>query len=140
MNQLDAITGEAPIHSIVRRKKKGHTELLLALLINSDVEVNLGSRKKKTALHVALEVRHVTIFVGNILNYERCIYVRQIQLSKHVGINWIIEGDFGSRPFMSYDHSISKACNYSCLLTPVNTTDRLCCHSSTLPVACPLTL
>ena len=56
MNLVDEITGDAPIHSLVKRKKKDHTELVLTLLINSNVEVDLRNRRKMTALHLALEV------------------------------------------------------------------------------------
>ena len=59
---MDSVTGDAPIHSIVKMKKKYHTELLFALLINSKAEVNLQNRKKKTALHVALEVLDIDKF------------------------------------------------------------------------------
>ncbi len=56
VNMVDPVTGDAPIHSIVKMKKKNHTEFLFALLINTTVLVDLENRKKKTALLLALEV------------------------------------------------------------------------------------
>ena len=57
VNTLDEVTGNAPIHAIVSgRKRRDKTELLLALLVYSKVDVNLPNRKKMTALHLAIEV------------------------------------------------------------------------------------
>ncbi len=57
VNLLDDVTGNAPIHSIIRSKKrKDRLELLLTLLINSDVDINLQNRRSMAAFHVAIEV------------------------------------------------------------------------------------
>ena len=56
VNLKDDLTGDAPIHSIIRRKKKDRVELLLTLLINSNADVNLPNRRNMTALHCAIEV------------------------------------------------------------------------------------
>lgn len=56
VNLVDEKTGNASIHSIVKRKKKDRVDLLLALLINSDVEVDLQNSRDMTALHMAIEV------------------------------------------------------------------------------------
>lgn len=57
VNLVDEITGNAPIHTIIQRKKKDRVDLLLALLVNSDVDINLQNRRRMTALHLAIEVR-----------------------------------------------------------------------------------
>lgn len=57
VNLLDEVTGDAPIHSIIMRKKKDRVELLLTLLINSNADINLQNRRHMTALHSAIEVR-----------------------------------------------------------------------------------
>lgn len=53
---MDEKTGNAPIHSIVQRKKKDRVDLFLTLLINSDVEIDLQNSRDMTALHMAIEV------------------------------------------------------------------------------------
>ena len=58
VNTLDEATGNAPIHALVTRKKQSHrAELLLALLIYGNVQIDLLNRRKMTALHLAIEVR-----------------------------------------------------------------------------------
>ncbi len=56
VNTLDEVTGEALIHSIMRRRRKERPELLLSLLTNSNAYVDLKTRKGMTALHLAVEV------------------------------------------------------------------------------------
>ena len=58
VNRLDEVTGDAPIHSIIRhtKKKKDRVELLLALLMNSKAQIDLQNRRNMTALHLAIEV------------------------------------------------------------------------------------
>ena len=70
VNTHDEVTGNAPIHAIVTRKKqRDRAELLLALLIYGNVKIDLLNRKKMTALHLAIEVRlanvhrHVDVIV-----------------------------------------------------------------------------
>lgn len=58
---VDSVTGDGPIHSIVKMKKKHHTDYLYTLLINSNAQVDLENRKKKTALLIALEVNNVCL-------------------------------------------------------------------------------
>ncbi len=59
VNLLDEVTGDAPIHSIVRhmKKKKDRVECLLALLTNSNADIDLQNRRSMTALHLAIEVK-----------------------------------------------------------------------------------
>ena len=52
--------GEAPIHSIVKHKRGKRLDVLLALLIYSDVIVNLPAANGNTALHLAVMVRDDT--------------------------------------------------------------------------------
>ena len=56
VNLVDDVTGDAPIHSIIKRKKKDRIDLLLALLVNSEVDINLQNKRNMTALHTAIEV------------------------------------------------------------------------------------
>ena len=63
VNSLDIETGDAPIHAIIRRKKKDRLEFLLALLVNSDADVNLGNRREMAPLHLAVEVSLNVIIV-----------------------------------------------------------------------------
>lgn len=56
VNLVDEKTGNAPIHAIIKKKKKDRLDLLLTLLINSDVEIDLQNRRDMTALHMAIEV------------------------------------------------------------------------------------
>ncbi len=58
VNSLDENTGDAVIHTILKDKRKHKLEVLLALLVNSDVDVNLANKRGNTALHIAIEVRH----------------------------------------------------------------------------------
>ena len=61
MNSLNP-EGDAVLHSIVRRQFKHHREkeqkqgYLTALLMHSDVDVNLLNAQKDAALHIAVEV------------------------------------------------------------------------------------
>ncbi len=66
------MTGDAPIHSIVKMKKKNHTEFLFALLINTTVLVDLENRKKKTALLLALEVS-ILLHCPNVSTSLQCV-------------------------------------------------------------------
>lgn len=56
VNLVDELTGDAPIHSIIKRKKKERVELLLALLMNSNVDIDFQNGRHMTALHMAIEV------------------------------------------------------------------------------------
>ena len=60
VNTRDKMTGFAPIHAIVKdRKRKDKPDLLLALLVyGSKVDINLPANdwKKMTALQMAIEV------------------------------------------------------------------------------------
>ena len=59
VNTLNKMTGNAPIHAIVmERKHKDKSDLLLALLVYSKVDINLpaNSWKRMTALQLAVEV------------------------------------------------------------------------------------
>ena len=59
VNTLNKMTGNAPIHAIVmERKRKDKSDLLLALLVYSKVDINLpaNSWKRMTALQLAVEV------------------------------------------------------------------------------------
>ena len=55
VNILDP-QGEAPIHRLVKKKRKERVELLIALLTNSNADVNFGTARSMTALHFAVEV------------------------------------------------------------------------------------
>ena len=57
VNLIDQLSGDGPIHSIIKRKKKDRVDLLLALLVNSKADINLQNRRSMTALHSAIEVR-----------------------------------------------------------------------------------
>ena len=61
VNALDEETGDAPIHSIAKRKRKDRLELLMALLVNSTVDVNLLNSRGNSALHLAVEVQICTV-------------------------------------------------------------------------------
>lgn len=56
VNFRDEKTGDAPIHSIIKKKKKDRVDLLLALLVNSKADINLQNGRDMTALHMAIEV------------------------------------------------------------------------------------
>ena len=59
MNALNE--GNAVIHRIIKKKHKDKLEMLLTLLINSEVDVNLQNWKGNTALHMAIEVSKHTM-------------------------------------------------------------------------------
>ena len=61
MNALNE-EGEAVIHNIIKKKRKDKLEMLLTLLINSEVDVNLQNWKGNTALHIAIEVRKHAVY------------------------------------------------------------------------------
>ena len=64
--------GDAPIHAIVRRKRKKRADLLLALLVNGCSRVDVNSTTKysgDTALHLVVMVR---ISMSNILVVGDC--------------------------------------------------------------------
>ncbi len=56
VNAIDNNLGLAPIHSIVRRKRKNRLQLLLALLVHSNVDVNLAACDGNTPLHMIVRV------------------------------------------------------------------------------------
>lgn len=57
--------GDAPIHAIVRRKRKKRADLLLKLLAygSSGVDINMLSMSGETALHIAVMVCTCTLTV-----------------------------------------------------------------------------
>ena len=67
-NAVNAI-GDAPIHAIVKSKskrkadRKEKVELLLALLTNSDADVDLQNGNRMTALHLTAEVNNAFALV-----------------------------------------------------------------------------
>ena len=75
VNAIDPHLNRAPIHSIVRRVRPDRLELLLALLNNSDVDVNLKTPDGNTPLHLAVEVgsqfRAIRIYSGT--RYYVCL-------------------------------------------------------------------
>ena len=48
--------GEGPIHKIVKKKRRERVELLIALLTNSNADVDFTTSKNMTAFHLAVEV------------------------------------------------------------------------------------
>ena len=56
VNTLDIETGDAPIHAIIKSKKTDRLEFLLALLVNSNADVNRANRREMAPLHLAVEV------------------------------------------------------------------------------------
>ena len=50
--------GDAPIHAIVRHKRKRRLDLLVTLLTHGDVDVNLPGSDGNTALHFAVSVSY----------------------------------------------------------------------------------
>lgn len=68
VNALDEETGDAPIHSIVKKKRKDRVELLMALLVNSTVDVNLLNSRGNSALHLAVEVQIYAMLLYLLLN------------------------------------------------------------------------
>ena len=49
--------GMAPIHAIVRKKRRDRVDLLMALMAYSQVDVNFETSRGMTSLHIAVEVR-----------------------------------------------------------------------------------
>ena len=49
--------GEAPIHTILKKRRRDRYELLLALLVYSKAKVNQKTKLGDTPLHLAVEVR-----------------------------------------------------------------------------------
>ena len=56
VNCLDKKTGEAPLHSLVKRERKDRVNLVLALLVHSDADIHLKTSRGTTPLHLAVEV------------------------------------------------------------------------------------
>ena len=56
VNSLDKKTGEAPLHSLVKRERKDRVSLVLALLVYSDADINLETSRGASPLHLAVEV------------------------------------------------------------------------------------
>ncbi len=56
VNTIDFNLGLAPIHSIIRRKRKNRLQLLLGLLVHSNVDVNLIACDGNTPLHMIVQV------------------------------------------------------------------------------------
>lgn len=60
--------GESILHAIVRRQhkrrrdKEHKQELLMALLMHSDIDVNLHNAQRTTALHIAVEVSTMCVW------------------------------------------------------------------------------
>ena len=48
--------GIAPIHAIVRRKRRDRLDLLMALMTYTEVDVNFETTRGMTPLHIAVEV------------------------------------------------------------------------------------
>ena len=57
VNSLDKKTGEAPLHSLVKRERKDRVGVVLALLVHSDADIHLKTSRGATPLHLAVEVR-----------------------------------------------------------------------------------
>ena len=55
--------GLAPIHAIVLRKHRDKADILLALLTNSEADVNLQSMQGNTALHLAVTVCCIPVHI-----------------------------------------------------------------------------
>ena len=56
VNSLDK-TGEAPLHSLVKRERRDRVGVVLALLVHSDADIHLKTPRGATPLHLAVEVR-----------------------------------------------------------------------------------
>ena len=56
VNSLDKKSGEAPLHSLVKRERKDRVSLVLALLVYSDADINLETSRGASPLHLAVEV------------------------------------------------------------------------------------
>ena len=56
VNVVDPNLGMAPIHSIVKKERKDRLQLLLALLVHSNVDVNLMAHDGNTPLHMIIQV------------------------------------------------------------------------------------
>ena len=59
INSRDGKTGEALLHSLIKMKRSDRIELVLALLINSDVDIHLKTSHGMAAaapIHLAVEV------------------------------------------------------------------------------------
>ena len=63
VNSLDKKTGEAPLHSMVKRERKDRVGLVLALLVHSDADIHLKTSRGATPLHLAVEVSATTCCV-----------------------------------------------------------------------------
>jgi len=57
------VNGDAPIHAIVKRKKRNweKLDLLVALLTYSNADVHLHTVNKMTALHLAAQVMSLNV-------------------------------------------------------------------------------
>ena len=58
VNTLDKKTGEAPLHALVKKERKRRVNLVLGLLVYSDVDIHLETSRGATPLHLAVEVRY----------------------------------------------------------------------------------
>lgn len=60
VNILDDLTGDALLHTIMKKKRKQERlNFLLTLLTRAKVDVNLRNRKGTAALHMAVEVINI---------------------------------------------------------------------------------
>jgi predicted acylesterase/phospholipase RssA len=55
VNSLDKKTGEAPLHSLVKRERRDRVGVVLALLVHSDADIHLKTWRGATPLHLAVE-------------------------------------------------------------------------------------
>ena len=56
VNTLDKRTGEAPLHSLVKKERKDRVSLVLTMLAYSNADINLETSRGATPLHLAVEV------------------------------------------------------------------------------------
>ena len=57
VNKLDGSTGEAPLHTLIKRERKDRVKLVLLMLVHSNADVHLETSRGATPLHLAVEVR-----------------------------------------------------------------------------------
>ena len=57
VNILDKKTGEAPLHALIKNKRKDRVKLVLSMLIYSNADIQLETSGGATPLHLAVEVR-----------------------------------------------------------------------------------
>ncbi len=56
VNELSENTGDAIIHTVLKDKRKHRLDVLLTLLVNTNVDVNRPNRRGNSPLHIAIEV------------------------------------------------------------------------------------